>query len=109
MIKITKCLLPLILLISAPSVFATSDTTAPQLVSIDFTPTSVDVSNASQVVTVTAHLTDTGSTCAICGNTGVNFAYFNFSSPSGNQSAGASFGSSNRISGTAQDGIYQTT
>ena len=91
------------------SVFATSDTTAPQLVSVDFTPKSVDVSNGSQVVTVTAHLTDTGSTCPICGNTGVNYAGFYFYSPSGNQSVWRLFDSSNRVSGTAQDGIYQTT
>jgi hypothetical protein len=109
MIKITKCLLPLILVISAQSVFATSDTTAPQLVSVDFTPKTVDVSNGSQLVTVTAHLTDAGSTCPICGNSGVNYAYFYFYSPSGNQSVAVGFDSSRRVSGTAQDGIYQNT
>src|SRR5437763_354948 len=101
MIKVTKCLLPLILVICAPSVFAASDTTAPQLVSVDFTPNSVDVSSASQVVTLTAHLTDN--------NTGLNYASFNFYSPSTNQSVGVGVGSGNRISGTAQDGIYQAT
>ena len=63
----------------------------------------------SQVVTVTAHLTDTGSTCAICGNSGASSASFDFYSPSGNQAVGAGFGSYNRVSGTAQDGIYQPT
>jgi hypothetical protein len=79
----------------------TADTTAPQLVSVDFTPKSVDVSSASQVVTLTAHLTDD--------NTGLNYATFYFYSPSGNQSVLVSVNSSNRVSGTAQDRIYQTT
>jgi hypothetical protein len=34
------------------------DVTSPQLVSIDFTPKSVDVSSAASTITVTAHLTD---------------------------------------------------
>ena len=77
--------------------------------SIDFTPKSVDVSNASQVVTVTVQVTDTGSSCTICGNSGVSSANFGFYSPSSNQSVWANFGSYNRVSGTAQDGIYQTS
>jgi hypothetical protein len=34
------------------------DATAPTLLSIDFTPKSVDVSSAASTITVTAHLTD---------------------------------------------------
>src|SRR5215469_8896412 len=34
------------------------DVTPPQLVSVDFTPKSVDVSSSSQTITVTAHVTD---------------------------------------------------
>src|SRR3982750_593986 len=97
MLEIKRCLLPLILIIFARSAFATADLTPPQLVSIDFTPKSVDVSSASQTVTVTAHLTDD--------NTGVSDAAVQFGSPSSGQTVYAYF---SRISGTAQDGMYQT-
>jgi hypothetical protein len=71
------------------------DTTPPTLVSLDFTPKTVDVTNAAQTVTVTAHLTDD--------NTGVNSAVIYFSSPSSAQTAFASF---SLTSGTATDGTY---
>ncbi len=71
------------------------DTTAPTLVSLDFTPKTVDVTSAAQVVTVTAHLTDD--------NTGVQFAEVYFSSPSAAQTAFASFA---LTSGTGTDGSY---
>ncbi len=77
---------------------AQTDTTAPQLVSIDFTPKSVDVSSASQIVTVTAHLTDNIA--------GASSAGADFFSPSGLQLAGVSL---QLISGTVYNGIYQGT
>jgi hypothetical protein len=75
-----------------------ADTTPPTLVSLDFTPKTVDVSSAAQVVTVTAHITDDSS--------GVAFALVSFNSPSGNQNASGTF---TLASGTATDGTYQAT
>jgi len=43
------------LAVSNQSASAQTDTASPKLVSLDFTPKSVDVSSASQFVTVTAH------------------------------------------------------
>lgn len=78
-----------------------ADTTGPKLVSIDFTPKSVDVSSASQTVTVTARWSDDSS--------GFSWGTAHFNSPYGYQVQDAYFDSSNRISGTVQDGVYRTT
>ena len=81
---------------AAARMIGTADVTPPQLVSVDFTPKSVDVSSSSQTITVTAHVTDD--------NSGVSYVQPLFSSPSGQQSATAGL---TLVSGTAQDGIYQ--
>lgn len=78
-----------------------ADTTAPQFVSIDFAPKSIDVTNSAQTVTVTAQITDDSS--------GFDNGHLIFHSPSGKQNAQASLFSSSRISGTANDGIYQVS
>lgn len=71
------------------------DTTAPQLVSFTFSPSSIDISNSAQSVTFTARVTDDIS--------GVKFVSLTFQSPSGRQFNG----SATRISGNALDGVYQ--
>jgi hypothetical protein len=75
-----------------------NSSTVPTLVSLDFTPKSVDVSTAAQTVTVTAHLFDSIS--------GVQIAAGYFTSPSGAQNADFNF---IMVSGTAKDGSYQGT
>ena len=92
-------LLGLALLCAIPAPAVAADTTPPQLVEFDFTPKSVDVSTGSQTVTVTMRITDNDS--------GAQAPTFQFSSQSTSQSAG--FGTVPRISGTANDGIYQKT
>ena len=77
-----------------------ADTAAPVLVSFDFMPKSVDVTNAPQIVTVTARITD---------NIGFNSGGFFFQPPSSGLGLSGSFNSTNRQTGTAQDGTYQTT
>jgi hypothetical protein len=78
-----------------------SDTSPPELVSFDFTPKTVNVSSSSQTITVTARITDDLS--------GLRSLELYFYSPSGNQSVYVGFGDSRRISGTANDGVYQST
>ncbi len=79
----------------------TPDTTAPEVLSFAFTPNSVDVGLTSRTVTATMRMTDGGS--------GVSYGQAYFYSPSSGQNVGVGFGSGNRISGTAADGIYQST
>jgi len=76
---------------------AQSDTTPPSLVALSFSAASVNVSAAARNLTVDATITDDLS--------GVNYAYINFTSPSG-QGVSAGFV---RISGTNLDGGYQAT
>ncbi len=51
-------LIVLIILIDAVSALAQSDTQAPNLVSLGFTPRAIDTGEGSQIITFTAHLTD---------------------------------------------------
>lgn len=78
---------------------ATSDTSPPQLVSFAFTPTTVDVSDSSATITVTAEVTDNAS--------GVQSVYVYFFNDSTLYQA--TQGDLTRISGTPLDGIYQGT
>ncbi|WP_221933207.1 hypothetical protein, partial [Tessaracoccus rhinocerotis] len=75
-----------------------ADTEAPVLSEFDFTPTTVDVAGGSQEVVVTARVTDA---------TGALAPAMILSSDDTTQTLG--FGEMTRISGTAQDGIYQGT
>jgi serine protease len=84
------------------------DTKPPQLQSFSVTPQAIDTSSAAQTVTVTARITDDRSGVAAPGySNGV--PEVRFVSPSGAQIVWASFDPSKRISGTPQDGVYQTT
>ena len=78
------------------SVTSTQDTTPPALQDFSFSPTAIDTTSGEQVVTVTAHATDDLS--------GVSVIYVSFLSPSGSQ---IQQGIISRISGNANDGIYQ--
>ena len=80
---------------------ANPDLGAPALVSISFSPASLDLSSTNKTVTVTAELSDTTS--------GVSGAEINFTSPSGNQSHSVTFDHFSMISGTNTDGVYQGT
>jgi hypothetical protein len=81
-----------------PVLQAQTDTAAPQLVSFDFAPASINVSESAQTVTVTAHITDDGS--------GLGGGDFRFCSPSFKQQMPGRITPASRVSGTAQDGIY---
>ena len=78
--------------------YSQEDTSAPNVVSFDFTPKAVNTDASSQEITFTARLTDDLS--GVSDNTQATFE-----SPSGNQEATA-FGFK-LVSGNALDGIYQ--
>ena len=84
--------------ILAPSVLADTST-PPQVVSLSYSPSSVDVTDGSAAVTFTAHLTDSsdiqGASIQLQSRTTSGQSVF--APPL------------SRISGTAQDGIWQTT
>jgi serine protease len=85
---------------------AIADTTAPQLASFSFSPTSIDTASASQVVVVTARITDDIAGYA----EGSLVGEVRFFSPSGSQFVDAAFYySRDKISGTATDAIFQVT
>jgi hypothetical protein len=75
------------------------DATPPDLMSIEVTPTTVDVTAGDATVIVSAHLTDDLS--------GAQFFYGDFRSPSGRHDA--SFGYGYLASGTSLDGVFQAT
>jgi serine protease len=84
------------------------DTTPPALESFSITPSTVDTSSSSQNITVTAHITDD-----LAGNAGPGYfsspSQVRFVGPSGKQSVWTMLDGTRRISGTAQDGVYQAT
>jgi hypothetical protein len=75
--------------------------TPPQVVSVSFAPTQVDVANADQVVNVELHLTDDSP--------GLRDILVTFSSPVSGQSdaAGSVSAGSALISGTLNDGVFR--
>jgi hypothetical protein len=75
-----------------------ADLTAPALLSLNFAPTTVNVSASEQTVGITLHATD-NLTGVVSGSVG-------FRSPSGKMIFG-SFSSYDRVSGDASDGTYQ--
>ena len=87
-------------LVFCSSFLCGQDVTPPQLASVAFAPTQVDVANADQVVNVELHLTDDLS--------GVRDILVSFSSPVSGQSnaTGSVSGSSALISGTLNDGVF---
>ena len=84
------------LLLSTSVIGQVQDITPPSLVEFGFSPNAVNVSNGDQTITVTARFTDD--------LIGFSSGRFYFLSPS-DQLADAALG--DRISGTAQDGIYR--
>jgi uncharacterized repeat protein (TIGR01451 family) len=77
------------------------DTTGPQIAAFSFAPNSVDVRSTDAQMTGTAHLTDDLS--------GVDDVSISYQSPSEFQSMSFRFTSSDRASGTALDGMYEST
>ncbi|MBD2144907.1 hypothetical protein [Sphaerospermopsis sp. FACHB-1194] len=81
---------------------STTDTTAPSLGSFSLSTTSVNTSISAQSITVTAQITDDMSGLVSSNS----YAIARFQSPSGQQSVSVLLDSSDRTSGTAQNGIY---
>jgi len=91
----------LIFVLPVFNLIAQEDTDPPELVSLDFTPKTIDVSTGPRIVTFTVRFTDEVS--------GFDYGNVTLRSPSGQQSQGASFSQTNRISGDDKDGIYEFT
>ena len=85
------------------------DTTAPQLNQFAFTPSVIDTSSGSQLVTVSVALSDDLSGAHFSRDTPYTFFphYMEFSSPSGGQVRVASSGAWNLTAGTVLDGTWQ--
>jgi hypothetical protein len=79
----------------------TEDLSPPVLAGLSFSTTTIDVTSAVQAVTVRAHITDNLSGFAEGG--------LSFESPTARRYTYTEFGSFKRISGTALDGMYETT
>ena len=79
----------------------TGDFTGPTIVSFTFSPTTIDISNSSASVVVTAHVTDASGVKGFPPTVYIN----NPANVSGTQQSGQYV----RTSGTAQDGIYSVT
>jgi hypothetical protein len=75
-----------------------SDQSAPELGALSFSKTSVNVSDISQEVLITANFKDD--------LTGVKYSKFVLTSPSGNQTIWGDF---EEVSGTKNDGIYEAS
>ncbi|MCX6973029.1 MAG: MBG domain-containing protein [Verrucomicrobia bacterium] len=75
-----------------------SDQGAPELGALSFSKTSVNVSDSSQEVVITANFKDD--------LTGVKYSNFVLTSPSGNQTIWGDF---EEVSGTKNDGIYEAS
>src|SRR5688572_19276827 len=78
-----------------------SDTQAPELTGLAFTPAKIDTSAGSQAVTVQADVTDTPA--------GVDNVQVRFRSPSGGQFADAYFSPGQLVAGDAYKGTYEAT
>ena len=84
------------------TVTGTSDTTSPVLVDLSFTPTIIDVNGGDKDVVFTWNLTDD------LAGLGDGYTYLRISSPSGKQSLYAYVSSSNKTSGSMNDGVFET-
>jgi len=80
-------------------VTSTSDVEPPSLMSFDFTPKAINTADSESQLTADAHLTDDLS--------GFSHLGARFYSPTQAQSAYFSISSSDRVSGNANDGVYQ--
>jgi alpha-tubulin suppressor-like RCC1 family protein len=88
--------------------YAKSDTEAPQLQSLSWTPSSVNTSTGAQTITVTARITDDLAGNAGPSNPTGNRSYISFKSPGGAWLV-ALLGDEQRVSGTALDGIVESS
>ncbi len=84
------------------------DASAPQLLSLTVTPDSVDTSESSRTITLTAHITDDFTGNAGPGASGGFRTQMNFISPSG-QAVYTMLDGTKRVSGSPQDGWYEAT
>ena len=85
---------------------ASTDTTPPALAGLVISPTTVDTSNGPVTISVEAHVTDdTG--LSIGGRVGLSQIVV--TGPGGQQTATAYLSQAQRVSGTALDGVYDTT
>jgi len=82
----------------------TSDTTPPQLIGVTFSPTTINVSSSSQVVTVTLQVTDDLSGADFSAFRG---SIFEFVSPSGKQSQVLNAGTFSLITGSTLNGVWR--
>lgn len=86
-----------------PAIAQSNDTIPPTLVSIDITPSFIDVSSGNQEITLTMHITDDVS--------GLDYATITIHSPDVNlpvlEGYGITIYDKHRVSGSAQDGIYK--
>jgi hypothetical protein len=97
----------LALLCGAQIAFAESDVTPPTVVGLVVEPTYIDTSQGTQIITVTAHITDDLSGCPVddwC----LRFFFVPLLGPEA-QGKSRVVGPTDRISGTLTDGLYQTT
>ena len=86
------------------------DVLPPNLVSLAFSPTSIDVSGSDQDVIFTLRITDGISGVATCNEVpGFSSTQLRLRSPSGGQFRGTVFCLRDLISGTVNDGVYQAT
>jgi hypothetical protein len=83
---------------STPVTPQTQDTAGPVVSNFDFTPKTLELNDGQKQVTVSARLTDA---------TGANTPTMILSSDTTSQTLG--FGQMSRVSGTAQDGVYERT
>jgi hypothetical protein len=88
----------------APPPARGSDTTPPRLPGFAIAPRTLDTSNGSQLIAITAHLTDDGSGVRAAGAGTVS--HVQFRSP-GSTFLLARFDAAHRISGSATDGVYR--
>ncbi len=91
---------------SAARSYAATDNTPPTLAGLTISPTTVDTSNGPVTISVEAHVTDdTG--LSIGGRVGLSEIVV--TGPGGQQTATAYISQAQRVSGTALDGVYDTT
>ncbi len=99
---VSACTILLIVALSASSAPYQEDIVPPTLVSLTFTPRSVNTADTGQMITVTLHITDELS--------GFKQVYLDgYAERAPQQEYSLVLTETHRISGTALDGIYQTS
>ena len=88
------------------NVVSIADTEPPTLVGFSFVPSTIDVTNATQQVTVSVALNDTPAGVVFPGGNQLGFAFL-ITSPSGKQTQWLATTQFTLTSGTAQSGVWQ--